>query len=72
MITRDVLVNQLLDDRRDGMNFSAICPEVLLKKVVKPDFMDKFFDEEESGIRRQIPSVEIKRKFSIELKCIML
>ena len=36
MITRDVLVNQLLDDRRDGMNFSAICPEVLLKKLSNP------------------------------------
>ena len=54
------------------MNFSIICPEVLIKKIVKTYFMDEFFDEEQSRIWRQIPAAEIKRKFSIELKCILL
>ena len=61
MINNDILINQLFNDRRDGVSLSLISPEVLVKKVIKPDFMDKFFDEEQSGIRRQIPSAEIKR-----------
>ena len=56
MITSDILINQLFNDGRDGVSLSVISPEISLKKVVKPDFMDKFFDEEQSGIRRQIPS----------------
>ena len=72
MITSDILVNQLFNDRRDGVSLSAISPEVMLKKAVKPDLMDKLFDEKQSGIRRQIPAAEIKRKLSIELKCILL
>ena len=52
MITSDILVNQLFNDRRDGVSLSLISPEVMLKKAVKPDFMDKLFDEKQSGIRR--------------------
>ena len=56
VIASDILINQLFNDKRDGVNPSIIRSEVLVKKAVKPDFMDKFFDEEQSGIRRQIPS----------------
>ena len=48
MITSDILVNQLFNDRRDGVSLSLISPEVMLKKAVKPDFMDKLFDEKNS------------------------
>ena len=61
LITSDILINQLFNDRRDGVSLSVIRSEVLVKKTVKPDFMDKFFDEEQSRIRRQIPAAEIKR-----------
>lgn len=66
MITSDILINQLFNDRRDGVSLSIIGSKVLVKKVVKTDLMDKLFDEEQSGIRRQIPTAEIKRKFSID------
>ncbi|WP_313120816.1 hypothetical protein [Proteiniclasticum ruminis] len=46
MINNDILINQLFNDRRDGVSLSIISPEGWFKKVVKPDFMDKFFDED--------------------------
>ena len=61
VITSDILVNQLFNDRRDGVSLSLISLEVLVKKVVKTYFMDEFFYEEQSGIRRQIPAAKIKR-----------
>ena len=60
MITSDILINQLFNDRRDGVSLSIIGSKVLVKKVVKTNLMDKLFDEEQSGIRRQIPTAEIK------------
>jgi hypothetical protein len=50
MIASDILINQLFNDRRDGVSLSIIGSKVLVKKVVKTYFMDEFFDEEQSRI----------------------
>ena len=43
------------------MNFSIICPEVLIKKIVKTYLMDEFFDEISPESEDKFPPLNQKK-----------
>ena len=65
MITSDILINKLFNDRRNRMNFSIICPEVLIKKIVKTYFIDEFFDEKSPESEDKFPPLKSKENLAL-------